>query len=442
MTDKDELSANGWKQFEAFLKRVLLEVRDGLKRNEKNLPTDRHYFISYPKGVHYMTYDHREDVEWVHAVHEALEQLPLPSLPATLQMVKANPALKGSILIDGAGDTPKDEASLLYYFNHFLLLFISFYFQKANGFVFKPSIFRQAMAIAKARVARELPRGVVVCPLINVKLQVREIDLGDGIKIRKVREEELEGWLNNDGVRHDWSDLHDIQCVVEVPFEKPSTKTGSFPFEEKEKVLEVITPIQLVMGPKVRTIFLEERVQNEFDLRHWVVEWISGTTYVGEMKIDAHSKKQIINMRKQTIAKKDVRPLHLALRRWDYSRDRGNQEDPILDFWIGLEALFNVQGGGGSIRHSTSMRAACFLGKNAKQRSYIFKMLQDSYDLRSAVAHGRKVDPRKKENITIFNETGRCMQTAIYNFLLDPKIKTTADFQAVVAKIDIDLRNL
>jgi hypothetical protein len=241
--------------------------------------------------------------------------------------------------------------------------------------------------------------------------------------------------MNNDRVSIPRTDLNDIHCVIEVEFEKPSNRTGTIPIEEKKKIVEAVTPIHLVMGKKVRTVFLEEKVNNEFDLRSWVVEWISGTHYVGDVRIDAKRKKQIISTYERIKSKKDVLPLQLAIRRWDYSRDRGNEEDPILDYWIGLEALFNAKGAG--IRHAASMRAACFLGRNEKQRLYMFKMFQESYDLRCDVAHGRKFNAREKAKI--ISETGTCLQTAIYNLLQRKDVKTTDDLYKAVAKIDTDL---
>jgi len=79
--------------------------------------------------------------------------------------------------------------------------------------------------------------------------------------------------------------------------------------------------------------------------------------------------------------------VNLALRRWSGSFDRESNEDSLIDYWIGLEALFTPDTTT-ELRFRAAMRIAAFLGQTADERSSVFKGVKTSYDWRSAIVHG------------------------------------------------------
>lgn len=76
----------------------------------------------------------------------------------------------------------------------------------------------------------------------------------------------------------------------------------------------------------------------------------------------------------------------VALRRFDLAYQRQLTEDKLIDYWVGLEALFSD--GQGDITYKLAMRIAHFIEESADDRGDLFRDLKKAYSLRSAVVHG------------------------------------------------------
>lgn len=75
----------------------------------------------------------------------------------------------------------------------------------------------------------------------------------------------------------------------------------------------------------------------------------------------------------------------IALRRFSRGYGRGD-DDALVDFWIGLEALFSD--GASEIAYKAAMRIAYYIGQDGPHRARLFRSLKDSYHIRSALVHG------------------------------------------------------
>jgi hypothetical protein len=82
---------------------------------------------------------------------------------------------------------------------------------------------------------------------------------------------------------------------------------------------------------------------------------------------------------------KDAR-FELALRRFNLAHERGNHDDALIDFWVGLEALFSDSNA--DVSFKASFRIAYFIGKDGKDKKSVFKRLRNSYKVRSKLVHG------------------------------------------------------
>jgi hypothetical protein len=77
----------------------------------------------------------------------------------------------------------------------------------------------------------------------------------------------------------------------------------------------------------------------------------------------------------------------LAIARWNNALERPNAQDRLIDLWILLESLFTGDSKT-ELRYRASLRIAAFLGGNHAERVSVFKVIRDSYDLRSKLVHG------------------------------------------------------
>jgi hypothetical protein len=83
--------------------------------------------------------------------------------------------------------------------------------------------------------------------------------------------------------------------------------------------------------------------------------------------------------------------LNLPLRRFRSSFDRKNIADQFIDQWIALEALFSPRGGDNAT-HIMCQRLANYVGVSGQDRKNILHNAKGSYNARSDVVHGRKLN--------------------------------------------------
>ena len=117
------------------------------------------------------------------------------------------------------------------------------------------------------------------------------------------------------------------------------------------------------------------------------------------------------------LAFKDDKSFSLALRRFSQAQERRQPEDRLLDYWIGLEALFSP--GTAELRYRISLRVANFVGRSESHgnRREIFEQLKRSYDARSKVAHGGEA-PDLEATADV---TGRHLRSALEAWI-DPEV--------------------
>jgi hypothetical protein len=84
------------------------------------------------------------------------------------------------------------------------------------------------------------------------------------------------------------------------------------------------------------------------------------------------------------------RQLQVAVGRFKLAYERRRSEDTLVDLWIGLEALFLPDEPPQELRYRASLRVAYFLGEGAGEREGTFRKIRNSYDVRSAIVHGRQ----------------------------------------------------
>lgn len=73
-------------------------------------------------------------------------------------------------------------------------------------------------------------------------------------------------------------------------------------------------------------------------------------------------------------------------------------EDRFVDIMIIFEMLFLPEGND-ELKYRLSVRAALLLGKNYKEKKYIFELFKLSYDIRSSIVHDGLVSPQNERKL-------------------------------------------
>jgi len=89
--------------------------------------------------------------------------------------------------------------------------------------------------------------------------------------------------------------------------------------------------------------------------------------------------------------------LNVPLERFMSSYSQKGLENRLMDIIIGLESIFSESSE--SIKYKYALRGAAIIGNDSTERQELFKILKDSYDHRSIVAHGLNGRSKKEEKI-------------------------------------------
>ena len=96
--------------------------------------------------------------------------------------------------------------------------------------------------------------------------------------------------------------------------------------------------------------------------------------------------------------------LGLSARRLKSGVERSAPEDALVDFVIGLESLLSKPNDQTELRYRFAVRGAALLARTRSERYERFKELQEIYDLRSRVVHGRRAEPERLKTLAAIAE--------------------------------------
>lgn len=226
---------------------------------------------------------------------------------------------------------------------------------------------------------------VHVHPITKVDATER-IEVAPGVVIRPVEDAELEEWLNPgpfDALVPQQT-VMDIGSVIEIDYD--GDNGGGPALETAERLTTVL---QLLLDCDGVAPFNEER--------HRLTRALRAAGYPGSADWRPGLHKQIhptdaarLAQAMQHIVDRSAVPgLQLALRRWRESARRGRDDDKLIDYWIGLEALF-MPDTSSKIKATVSRRVSNYTGVGAT-REKIAKELRESYKRRSELVHGEHI---------------------------------------------------
>jgi hypothetical protein len=106
------------------------------------------------------------------------------------------------------------------------------------------------------------------------------------------------------------------------------------------------------------------------------------------LSCDETTQQEILDLIDLVAAPRDDEGLALALRRFGYAHDRRLDEDRLIDYWIGLEALYTTSGENQETVDKISRRIARLLGTDQRSRIDLKEEAKTLYNIRSRVVHG------------------------------------------------------
>ncbi|MFQ5909406.1 MAG: hypothetical protein ACE5IJ_01640 [Thermoplasmata archaeon] len=278
-------------------------------------------------------------------------------------------------------------------------------------------------------------------PLQNFASESALIDLGNGLRIRKMEPEELEGLLNRDLFSAFSSmQLHRAQHAAEFVFEAEKI-AGDFPkgppgpFEEQLTLGKLVTALRLFEPGNVGVNLI-------------VVSSLADNPAIGsnirgggahELRLGPRcqlSKEEADQFRDfwhylSTIDLNRPAPLSIAISRFNDGYERRKLQDRLIDYMIAFEALLYKKGERGEFRHKLAVRTARLLAEDRGERDRIAKEMRDFYDRRSQIVHGTKTSFDRK----FVDKVEGYLRRSVREFL--ERLKDTSHDE-VISHLDLD----
>jgi len=231
-------------------------------------------------------------------------------------------------------------------------------------------------------------------PLRHFSCTEDELELTDGIYIRRIPNDEMAGHLNAIATYTNFSDFQELQFQLEAveQIKRASPRMGAVSGTFQTLFSEIEEALRVLKVGAVGSLFYRVQAPGFFGSGQSATVYSTGVRLYGEKEtfIYKFSKEDIpnlINVHKGLKSLRTNARFAIALRRFGGAYTKPMGDDRVLDYWIALEALVLPDGKEGELRTKAALRLAWLLGTNA-DRAEIFKNVQKSYNLRSSIAHG------------------------------------------------------
>ncbi len=264
-----------------------------------------------------------------------------------------------------------------------------------NSLEFDESRFDRLYAALEDSLTTEEIQYVLLAPLRNFECTTERIQLSDGLEIRRLSKEELNGILK--GNRFGLVPMFELLMIkfgVVCRFNVPIDAQMDFTQDVRERITLVITALRLWKAGAVGIVahfLLPEsiwRTGAQGIISPTAPRFLVGTPYqLAESEVPGFLGL-FRNLRESlTLAKSEQATLaKVAIRRFNASMEELEPEDRLIDEIIAFENLLLPERDELSLR--LAIRAANLLTNAVDDRRSIFAFFRKAYDVRSDIVHG------------------------------------------------------
>jgi hypothetical protein len=282
---------------------------------------------------------------------------------------------------------------------------------KHAGVTFDDQVFDQVFEETVADVeAPGVETEINLCPVAGLKMTGAPLELSPGIRLRPLEAEDIEPWLNSSwhffGQRPEVGDFLRAQCAIEVTHHR---EPGHYSMEnvvnlmklkddpEARVIANALGALRLLTNASLSIAFIQ-RAQRSL-LRHRLEISYPQTPrpskFLQRSVIDEAAGAELVELWGRMRAGAVAGEVDLPFRRWSGAADRLDDADRLIDYWVGLEALFSPDSTQ-EVKFRVALRIAAYLGESPDACEAIYQEMRHSYDWRSTVVHGGKLKEQKK----------------------------------------------
>lgn len=283
-------------------------------------------------------------------------------------------------------------------------------------FHFNPDIFNSVYSKIESHFYSEIVTRKSICLLLGFDSEVEEIDLGNGLKIRKISKDEIvelwreSGWFRGLVEFSFKFRFTPIKYILELSMEAPKIAGDEeYKVEPADMKFEkVVSALRLFKGGWVDYPFIRERVTSTLPSgSHYAMKRsdITGGPVGISYKLSKEETDDFKEFYKRIEKKIDCSKI--PLKRFNETYRRVNVEDKLIDYLIAFEALF-LRGTKilTHIGRTIGIASSMLLGKTDEEREEIRDFLEKAYSIRNDIVHGSdyETEPIVREKRYTFND--------------------------------------
>jgi hypothetical protein len=279
-------------------------------------------------------------------------------------------------------------------------------------------------AVAELGIEPQTGRCVHIQPLTKIEVS-SPVRVGADITIRGAETSELEDWLNPDSPFDTivpQETVMEIGAVIEARYDCAAAQGQELP--QIAEVRRLVLLLQLILDADAVAPFAEDRQEASGRMISAQYPGVGRPRpgHYGSLSA-AHTDRLTAALQKLSMREGVVPGLSLALRRWSGAVGRDSESDKVIDFWIGLEALFTPDTDS-QVKATVARRASTYLA-TPPERDALRQELRTSYKCRSEIVHGNQV---QKWNLAAMAEqASTLLRSALLRVIED---QTTFDARA------------
>ncbi len=407
------------------------------KGEEIPLQISETYKVTGPGGWS-MEYEDKPDYD-VFILHHEKEIEALPEFRLWMEAVSADPVVSRHIgHVVGTRHGMINRSAWEYLSD----LVLAHFPAMPGGLAFDPETFERKYRDMEVLFYNDMIGFKLFSPLQNFESDAAVIDLGGGLKIKKITTQELEELLN----ASKWSPLIPSNEVITFRY------SMEFTFETEKYFLSIPLsaleegPEWEIFGKLVTALRLFKvgaigynmiRETPLIDTPHLFGGTRGGLGYRRYWGPQYSLKVEEVDAFKGfwkqfgTIELGQRAPIGIAIRRFNYAYERFGLEDKLIDHMIAFEALFFKTGEIGENRHKLSVRVAKLLAQDYENRRRIAKEMAGFYDMRNLVVHGEQASLKPEFTGKIENY----LRDSIKYFLLLPQ---ATDHDEIISRLNLE----
>jgi len=247
----------------------------------------------------------------------------------------------------------------------------------------------------------------ITAPL-NSGCDVKDMDLGDGLKIRSITDEELqELWRHSRFGAISRSDIPFLKHALELEYTISKNSSLGTHQEKAEILNDLITALRLFKrgGVSFNTYWVSPKGWASLSNLAFCESSMSspktsygGGNYVLEEEPEIEQFQKFWRTFKETDFQ-SVPFLKMTIERFNFAYEKRSQEDKLIDYMISFESLFMKETQ--ELRHRLSVRVSCFLKGKYSERKDLFSDFKKIYDIRSAIVHGESINHKYLKKLKV-----------------------------------------